>query len=85
MDKSTNLNSVKEAYILLELSAKELFVKDYDEKEKTDVDFMLGGKASPSGNPNAYPMTDETLFPSKIVVSINGEATLTTTLQDDPG
>jgi hypothetical protein len=54
----------------MELSAKELFVKDYDEKEKTDVDFMLGGKASPSGNPNAYPMTDETLFASKIVSTV---------------
>ncbi|MBK7653484.1 MAG: hypothetical protein IPJ20_25945 [Flammeovirgaceae bacterium] len=59
-------------------------MKDLDKKEKTDVDFMLGGKASPSGNPNSYPMTDETLFPSKIVVSVNGEAALTTTLKDDP-
>lgn len=84
VDKSTNLNAVKEAYVLLELSAKELFVKDYDEKEKTDVDFMLGGKASPSGNPNAYPMTDETLFPSKIAIRVNGETALTTTLKDDP-
>jgi hypothetical protein len=84
LDKSTNLNSVKEAYILLELSAKELFVKDYDEKEKTDVDFMLGGKASPSGNPNAYPMTDEILFASKIVARVNGEVALSTTLKDDP-
>jgi hypothetical protein len=84
IDKSTNLNSIKEAYVLLELSAKELFVKDLDKKEKTDVDFMLGGKASPSGNPNSYPMTDETLFPSKIVISVNGENALTTTLKDDP-
>ena len=83
LDKSTNVN-VKEAYFLIELSAKELFVKDLDQKEKTDVDFMLGGKASPSGNPNSYPMTDEKLFPSKISISINGEAGFTTTLADDP-
>jgi hypothetical protein len=83
LDKSTNEN-VKEAYFLIEVSAKELFVKDRDQKEKTDVDFMLGGKASPSGNPNSYPMSDEKLFPSKISISINGEPALTTTLADDP-
>ncbi len=81
VDKSVN---VKEAYFLIELSAKELFVKDSDQKEKTDVDFMLGAKASPSGNPNSYPMTDENLFPSKIKITVNGEPALTTTLQDDP-
>jgi hypothetical protein len=84
ISSSINVNNVKESYFLIEVSAKELFVKDRDQKEKTDVDFMLGGKASPSGNPNSYPMTDETLFPSKIVVSINGEQALKTTLVDDP-
>jgi hypothetical protein len=83
LDKSMNMNT-KEAYVLIEISAKELFVKDRDQKEKTDVDFMLGGKASPSGNPNSYPMTDEKLFPSKISISIQGEPALTTTLADDP-
>ncbi len=83
LDKSINVN-VKETYFLIELSAKELFVKDRDQKEKTNVDFMLGGKASPSGNPNSYPMTDETLFPSKISIAINGEPALTITLTDDP-
>jgi len=81
---SIDLNKVKESYFLIELSAKELFVKDRDEKEKTNGDFMLGAKASPSGNPNSYPMTDETLFPSIINISINGESALTTTLTDDP-
>ncbi|HMI65544.1 MAG TPA: glycoside hydrolase family 2 TIM barrel-domain containing protein, partial [Cyclobacteriaceae bacterium] len=57
-----DLNAVKEAYFLIEIAAKELFVKDRDAKEKKDVDFMLGGKASPDGNPNSYPMTDEKLF-----------------------
>jgi hypothetical protein len=84
VDKSLNLNSVKEAYFLIELSAKELFVKDQDNKEKTDVNFMLGARASASGNPNSYPMTDEKLFSSSIVISVNGEKALTTTLPDDP-
>ena len=84
VNSNIDLNTLKETYFLIELSAKELFVKDRDQKEKTDVDFMLGGKASPSGNPNSYPMTDEKLFPSKISISINGEPVLTTTLADDP-
>jgi hypothetical protein len=83
LDKSINTN-IKEAYFLIEVSAKELFVKDLDKKERTDVDYMLGGKASPSANPNAYPMTDEALFPSKISITLNGETALTTTLADDP-
>ncbi len=84
LDKVTNLNDVKEAFFLIEISAKELLVKDRNQKEKTDGNFMLGAKASPSGNPNSYPMTDEKLFPSKISISINGEPALTTTLADDP-
>ena len=84
LNKNIDLKALKEAYFLIELSAKELFVKDRDQKEKTDVDFMLGGKASPSENPNSYPMTDETLFPSKIAITINGATVTTTTLPDDP-
>lgn len=84
LDKNINLNAVKESFFLVELSAKELLVKDQDVKERTDVDFMLGGKASPSGNPNAYPMTDEARFPSTVSVWINGANVLTTTLADDP-
>lgn len=84
LDKNISLSSVKEAYFLVEISAKELFVKDQEAKERTDVNFMLGARASASGNPNSYPMTDETLFPSKIEVLVNGERALTTTLPDDP-
>lgn len=84
LDKNLNVNAVKEAYFLIEVSAKELFVKDQETKEKTDLNFMLGARASASGNPNSYPMTDETAFPSKIEVSINGEKAHSTTLADDP-
>jgi hypothetical protein len=83
LDKSVN-TKIKEAYFLVELSAKELFVKDLDQQEKTDVNYMLGAKASPSGNPNSYPMTDDTTFPSRISITINGVTALTTTLKDDP-
>lgn len=77
-------NKVKEGYFLIEVSAKELFVKDRSKAEETTGDFMLGAKASPSGNPNSYPMTDETLFPSTISITINGEAAVTKVLTDDP-
>ncbi len=83
LDSKMDLSAVKEAYFLVEISAKELFVKDL-KQERTDVNFMLGAKASPSGNPNSYPMTDETLHPSKVSISLNGETALTTVLRDDP-
>jgi hypothetical protein len=84
VDKGLNVNAVKEAYFLIEVSAKEFFVKDQETKEKTDVNYMLGARASASGNPNSYPMTDEKKFPSKIEVLINGEKALAATLPDDP-
>jgi predicted transcriptional regulator len=84
LDSKTDLASVKEAYFLVEISAKELFVKDRNVKEEKTGDFMLGAKASPSGNPNSYPMTDEKMYPSKVTININGETALSTTLADDP-
>lgn len=75
---------MKEAYVLVELSAKELFDKDRAQDFKKEQDYMLGDRVSPSSNPNSYPMTDETKFPSKISISINGTKALTTTLADDP-
>jgi predicted transcriptional regulator len=84
LDSKIDLGPVKEAYFLIEISAKELFVKDLDVKEEKTGDFMLGAKASPSGNPNSYPMTDEKLFPSKVTISVDGKVALSTTLGDDP-
>jgi hypothetical protein len=85
LDKNVNPGSIKEAFVLLEMSAKELFVKDQaDNKENADLDYMLGARASPSGNPNAYPMTDEKLFPSVVSITVDGKTVLTTTLKDDP-
>jgi hypothetical protein len=76
-------NRVREAYFLVEASAKEYFVKDRQEYER-DQDFMRGSVVAPSANPNAYPMTDETTFPSVISVSVDGQKVLETTLPDDP-
>ena len=74
---------VKEAFFLVEISAKEYFVKDQQEYER-DQDFMRGSVVAPSANPNSYPMTDEQLFPSKISISIEGQEVYSTTLSDDP-
>ncbi len=84
ISKGLSISEIKNAYVLFEASAKQLFDKDLSAEAIKNVDYMLGGKVSPHKNPNAYPMTDETLFPSIIEVSINGVNTKTVTLPDDP-
>ncbi len=73
----------KEAYFLIEVSAKELLVKDQEDYDSSQ-DFMRGSKVSPSANPNSYPMTDETLFPSEISFFIGDQEVYSTLLPDDP-
>ena len=73
-----------QAYIVFEVSAKQLFDKDKDQGFDQNQDYMLGSRVSPSSNPNSYPMTDETLFPSKLMVSINGISQKSINLADDP-
>ena len=75
------LKAKKGAYVIFEVGAKELFVKDQEDYE--GVDFMLGGRVAPSSNPNSYPMTDETFFPSEILLSINGQKVEEVILPDD--
>ena len=84
LSSDAKLNQFKEAYFLMEVSAKQLFDKDKEGTKQKDVDFMLGGRVSPSSNPNAYPMTDEQKFPSKIDVLLNGEKAFSAELEDDP-
>ncbi|MCB0853752.1 MAG: glycoside hydrolase family 2, partial [Bacteroidetes bacterium] len=81
--KDIKMGGIKEVYFLVEASAKELFVKDMEEYDQ-DQNFMLGSQVANSSNPNSYPMSDETMFPSKINVSVNGVKTHSTTLPDDP-
>lgn len=78
-----DLSNAKEAYFIVEASAKELFVKD-QESYNRDQDFMKGSKVAPSSNPNSYPMTDETMFSSDIKIHINGQQIQEQTLSDDP-
>ncbi|MBK7653479.1 MAG: hypothetical protein IPJ20_25915 [Flammeovirgaceae bacterium] len=42
IDKSTNFNSIKEAFILLGTFGQRIILERPDKKEETDVDFMLG-------------------------------------------
>ena len=77
------INKVKEAYFLVEVSAKELFVKDQEEFDRNQ-DYMKGSRVANSSNPNAYPMTDEVAYPSPISVYMEGKRMITETLPDDP-
>src|SRR5690606_12991943 len=61
------------ARFLAELGAKQCFDKDCNPEGELDDNYMLGGGThSPHRNPNAYPMTDETRFPSAVRVRVNG-------------
>ena len=77
------VNRSKQSYLLFELSAKKQFVKDL-EKFDGDQDYMLGSKVAPSSNPNAYPMTDKTVTPSNISITVDGIKMMTALLPDDP-
>lgn len=76
---------VAEAVFLVEASAKQLFGKDTDSSVSDNGDYMRGGGLQdPSRNRNAYPMTDEKLFPSAVTVRVNGEPAGRYDLNDDP-
>ncbi|MEM9327500.1 MAG: sugar-binding domain-containing protein [Bacteroidota bacterium] len=83
LPENGSLAAAKEAYFIVEASAKELFVKDMQSYDR-DQDFMKGSRVAPSSNPNSYPMTDEETFTSDIVISINGEKVAERSLADDP-
>jgi hypothetical protein len=73
------------ASFLAELGAKQLFGKDRPQAGKVEGDFMLGrGTHDPSLNPNSYPMTDATPYPSAVRVFLNGVALGLHDLPDDP-
>jgi len=75
---------IEQANIRMELSSKELFGKDREGAAKQEGDFMRGkGTHDPSLNPNAYPMTDETRWPSAVRIRVMGEAVGVFELPDD--
>jgi hypothetical protein len=76
---------VESVSLLAEVSSKELFGKDREGAARMEGDYMRGrGTLDPSRNPNAYPMTDQTLFPSAVSVRVNGVLAGRVALHDDP-
>ena len=76
---------IAEANFRVEVSAKQLFGKDREGARKKEGDFMRGkGTHDPSSNPNSYPMTDETRFPSAVRVRVAGRTVGAFDLRDDP-
>lgn len=83
--RDVKATDVSEATFLIEASAKQLFGKDRDTTAVGSGDYMRGkGFHDPSANPNSYPMTDETKFPSAVTVRVNGELAGRYELADDP-
>ena len=79
------VGDVAEADFRVEVSAKQLFGKDREGAQTRGGDFMRGkGTHDPSSNPNSYPMTDETRFPSAVRVRVAGRTVGAFDLQDDP-
>ncbi|MBN2411386.1 glycoside hydrolase family 2 [candidate division KSB1 bacterium] len=80
-----SVDNIQKATFRAELSAKQLFGKDRDDRGEVDGDYMRGrGAHDPSLNPNAYPMTDETKYPGMVEVLVNGLSAGIFDLEDDP-
>jgi len=78
-------NEVAGATFLIEASAKRLNGKDRDSTIAENGDYMRGGGFhDPSRNPNSYPMTGATPFPSAVRVRVNGHVAGRWDLPDDP-
>jgi hypothetical protein len=72
------------ASFVAEVSSKQLFAKDKENSQIKNTDYMLGAKAEPSQNKNAYPMTDTSRYPSAVSVKINGIFAGRYDLSNDP-
>jgi hypothetical protein len=78
-------NDVASATFLVEASSKRLNGKDRDTTAAGSGDYMRGGGFhDPSRNPNSYPMTGTTPFPSAVTVTVNGQLAGRWELADDP-
>ena len=84
LPKNLDLGSVRSATLLFEASAKEKFGKDKEGNE-IEGDYMQGkGTFDHCKSLNSYAMTDTTLWPSKLEVSVNGKVIGKVDLKDDP-
>jgi hypothetical protein len=80
-----DVKAVAAATFIVEASAKRLNGKDRDSTDRANGDYMRGGGFhDPSRNPNSYPMTGETPFPSAVTIRVNGVLAGRRRLADDP-
>ncbi len=83
--RGLSANEVASATFLVEASAKRLNGKDRDTTKADQGDYMRGGGfRDRSRNPNSYPMTSTTPFPSAVTVRVNGQLAGRWELSDDP-
>jgi len=84
LPEDLDLNKVASAQLIFEASSRQVLGKDVAGNE-IQGDFMLGGGTyDPCKSLNSFAMTDEILWPSSVVVSINGYNLSSTKLTDDP-
>ena len=84
LPKGLDLEKISSATLVFEASAKEKFGKD-KEGDEIEGDYMLGkGTFDHCKSLNSYAMTDTTLWPSKLEVSVNGKVIGKVDLKDDP-
>ena len=80
-----DVRDVASATFLVEASAKRLNGKDRDSTAARNDDYMRGGGFHDrSRNPNSYPMTSASKFPSAVTVRVNDQLAGRWELADDP-
>lgn len=80
----SDIKDAKKAELVFEASSKQLFGKDCEGNEMSG-DFMLGGGTfDHCKSPNSYAMTDDIIWKSTVVVSVNDKEVAKVTLDDDP-
>jgi len=73
--------------LMAEISTRFPMTHDFpaeESAEKIDLNYMLGYRCDPGANPNSYPQTDETPYPGKVTVAIDGKTVTTMLIPDAP-
>ncbi len=73
--------------LMAEISTRFPMTHDFPEKEtdgRVDLNYMLGYRCDPGANKNSFPQTDETPYPGKVTVSIDGKTVTTVLIPDAP-
>lgn len=85
LPQGLSTKDIASAAFLVEASAKRLNGKDRDTTAADQGDYMRGGGFHDrSRNPNSYPMTSTTPFPSAVAVTVNRQLAGRWELADDP-